>query len=501
MSAAEEVIKAEQLREVSQTPVLNRFLDLLSSVRFGIVLLCALVVLSIVGMLIMQQEVDGFEAYYASLLPAEKLVGGALGIFDIYHSWYYNFLLLTLSLNIVLASIDRFPSAWSYIVKPKLDASRHWLLNRRNQFGMKADNGDPSAIASAISGIFSKNGFRTRMTEKHGVLYVFGQRGKWNRVGAYIVHVFLLILFMGHFVAFQTGRNADVRMVPGEKTNQIQDIRYDLDKKIRFNVQVPFTLECTDIQQRLIDPEGGIDITNTLDWRTQVRIDDPDYGVNTYDVSLNKPLSYRGYRFFQAQTDGFGSARSIKLDLIPQNGGENVPIELPRNGSTSLADGTKVEYEAFLPDFFLNEKGQPDSRSGDYVRPAAVLKVEPPGGSPTRVFAFAAAMADNLPVGAPKAGYKWRLADFERSPNAHILSIKYDPYSASFIAWYIGGFGLVGALGFVFFLSHRRVWARIEPSTAGDASDIIIAGDTNRNQAAFDDKFERIVSSLKSPED
>jgi len=501
MSAAEEVIKAEQLREAHQTPVLNRFLDLLSSVRFGIVLLCCLVVLSIVGMLIMQQEVEGFEAYYASLLPAEKLIGGALGIFDIYHTWYYNFLLLTLSLNIVLASIDRFPSAWSYIVKPKLDASRHWLLNRRNHFEMKADSGDAPSIASAIAGIFKKNGFHTTINEKHGVFYVFGQRGKWNRIGAYIVHVALLVLLMGHFVAFQTGRNADVRMVPGEKTNQIQDIVYNLDKKIRFNVQVPFTLECTDIQQRLIDPEGGIDITNTLDWRTQVRIDDPEYGANTYDISLNKPLSYRGYRFFQAQTDGFGSARGIRLNLTPQSGGENISVDLPRGGSTTLVDGTTVEFEAFLPDFYLNEKGQPDSRSGDYVRPAAVLNVLPPGGSRTRVFAFASGMADNIPVGAPKAGYKWRLADFERSPNAHILSIKYDPYSASFIAWYIGGFGLVGALGFVFFFSHRRVWARIEPSSDGDENDIIIAGDTNRNQTAFDDKFDRIVSTLKSPED
>jgi hypothetical protein len=35
---------------------------------------------------------------------------------------------------------------------------------------------------------------------------------------------------------------------------------------------------------------------------------------------------------------------------------------------------------------------------------------------------------------------------------------KYDPYSGAFIAWYFGGFGLIGALIFVFFFSHRRVW-------------------------------------------
>jgi cytochrome c biogenesis protein len=304
---------------------------------------------------------------------------------------------------------------------------------------------------------------------------------------------------MGHFVANQTGFNADVRMIPGEQTNQIQLIKFELDKKERYNVQVPFSLECTDIEQKLIDPQGEIDVSNTLDWRTQVRIDDPQYGLNTYDVSLNKPLDYRGYRFFQAQTVPVGSARKIMLDLVPQDGGQKISVEIPRGGSTKLADGTNVEFQEFLPDFFLNNKGQADTRSGEYRMPAAVLGVTPPTGSPMRVFAFGGATADNIPVGAPKLGYKWRLADFERSPYAHILSIKYDPYSASFIAWYIGGFGLIGALIFVFFFSHKRVWARIEPAADGEHS-ITIAGEANRNHAAFEDKFDAIVNSLKDPE-
>ena len=261
---------------------------------------------------------------------------------------------------------------------------------------------------------------------------------------------------MGYFVAMQTGFDADVRMIPGQQTNQIQMLHFDLDQKQRYNVQVPFAMKCTDIEQKLIDPKGGIDVANTLNWRTQVRIDDPEIGVNTYDISLNNPLDYRGYRFFQAQTVPIGSARKITLDLVPQNGGEKISVEIPRGGSTTLADGTNVEFQAFLPDFFLNENGQPDTRSGDYRMPAAVLLVTPPSGSKTRVFAFGGKTADNIPVGATKLGYKWRLADFERSPYAHILSIKYDPYSASFVAWYIGGFGLIAALVFVFFF-HTNV--------------------------------------------
>jgi cytochrome c biogenesis protein len=499
MSAAEEVLEPKRVSVSPAAPILNRILDYVSSVRFGIILLCVLVVLSMVGMLVMQQEVDKFDVYYASMTPAEKLVFGKLGIFDIYHSWYYNFLLLVLSLNIVLASIDRFPSAWSYIVKPKLHATRGWLLNRKNHFEMRSDAGSESSIAEAVSRVFAKQGFKAVVSEWKGATYVFGQRGKWNRIGAYIVHAALLVLFMGYFVALQTGFNADVRMIPGQQTNQIQMIQFDLDKRERYNVTVPFTLDCTDIQQTLINPEGGIDVSNTLDWRTELKIDDPQYGTKTYEVSLNKPLDYRGYRFFQAQTVPVGSARKITLGLTPQNGGQPVSVEIPRGGSVDLADGTKVAFQEFLPDFFINEKGEADTRSGDYRMPAAVLGVTPPGGTETRVFAFGGKVADNIPVGAPKLGYKWRLTDFERSPFAHILSIKYDPYSASFIAWYVGGFGLVLALIFVFFIAHKRVWARIERTPDGEY-DIVIAGETNRSQTAFEDKFKTIINSLRGSE-
>ena len=181
---------------------------------------------------------------------------------------------------------------------------------------------------------------------------------------------------------------------------------------------------------------------------------------------------------------------------MPQNGGDMIKADIARNGSTTLADGTKVEFTDFQPDFTMGQDGQPDTRSGEYNNPAAILNVTPPGGSATRVFAFAHKLPDNAPVGAPKAGYKWHLAEFEKAPMAHVLSIKYDPFNASIIAWYFGGFGLVGALMFVFFFSHKRVWAHIEKREDGKV-EVVLAGEANRNQIAFGDKFKRIADSIR----
>ena len=217
------------------------------------------------------------------------------------------------------------------------------------------------------------------------------------------MHVALLTLFLGHFVALQSGFDADVRLMPGQQTNEIQLIDLGLDNQQglqteRYNVALPFTITCTDIEQKLIDPNGSIEIQNTMDWRTQIRIDDPEYGTTVADVQLNKPFSYRGYRFFQASAITVGSARSMTLELAPENGGEPIRLNLARNGSAALPDGTKIDYEAFLPDFTLTN-GQADTRSPDYNNPAVKLNVTTPAGEKKNAYAFFNKLPEGIPVG------------------------------------------------------------------------------------------------------
>ena len=118
--------------------VLSKFLRLTCSVRLGVVLLCLLGLACLIGMLIMQQSVDGFENYYAALTPSQRLLYGKLGVFNIYHAWYFNALLCLLSLNIILASIDRFPKTWKYVSKPQIHVPIRWLKEQR-QAGRRED--------------------------------------------------------------------------------------------------------------------------------------------------------------------------------------------------------------------------------------------------------------------------------------------------------------------------------------------------------------------------
>lgn len=526
MSAAEESVKTGDAVRGSNKSIWDKILGVLSSVRFGVILLCILTFLSIVGMVVIQQNVEGFDAYYASKTPAERYVYGLLGLFDVYYTWYYNGLLGLLSLNIVLASIDRFPAAWNYIRHPKLNATRGFLSRQQVSESLEVA-GPQDETSEAIENALRANGFSAATTsnetttygtdenglkdfsrvEKRSSLVVFGERGKWNRLGAYIVHVFLLMLFLGHFVAHETGFDADIRLTPdsntgvqqdfgvAKSTNAIEMIEINLDQRRRYDVQLPFTITCTEIEQKLIDPNGSIDISNTLDWRTQIKIEDPQYGVTIADVSLNKPYHYRGYRFFQASAITMGSASEMTLELRPENGGDPIRVPIKRNGTANLADGTLIEYSTFTPDFVM-KGGQPSTKSGDYVNPAVILDVTPAGGEKTKVYAFANKLPDNAPIAAPKAGYRWQMVEYRKSPVAHVLSVKYDPYSGAFIAWYVGGIGLMGALVYVFFFSHRRIWALIEDSGSG-TTNVLIGGDTNRNHMAFQDKFSKFLATFE----
>src|SRR5512138_3025888 len=95
------IVESEEGYLISIGSVVDSLLKLLSSVRFGLVMLGILLACCMTGMLIMQINVEGFQKYYNALSPAKRIVYGRLGLFDIYHAWYFSLLLAITGLNII----------------------------------------------------------------------------------------------------------------------------------------------------------------------------------------------------------------------------------------------------------------------------------------------------------------------------------------------------------------------------------------------------------------
>ncbi|HZG51414.1 MAG TPA: cytochrome c biogenesis protein ResB [Pyrinomonadaceae bacterium] len=137
---------------------------------------------------------------------------------------------------------------------------------------------------------------------------------------------------------------------------------------------------------------------------------------------------------------------------------------------------------------------QVTTQSGDYNNPAAILNVFSPKGERSRAFAFAQELPSGAPVGAAVAGYKFRLVDFEKVPEAHMLSVQRDPGTTIF---YVGSGMLFVALSAVFFFSHQRVWAIIEPTeTDAKTFQVVLGGNTNRNIVALEDRFKKLLQAI-----
>jgi cytochrome c biogenesis protein len=475
--------------------MITRLMNLLSSVRFGVALLVLLAIACMVGMVIMQQSVQGFDKYYAELTPAQKMVYGGLGFFDIYHTWYFNVLLLTLSLNIVLSSIDHLPKAWKFISQKKLDATRAYVLNQELNNTINVEGESREAVVERIRAACRQVGWRVRVAGKEGRAIVFAERGAWNRLGAYAVHVALLVIFLGFFLTAQYGRTGQMALAPGMNSNEMTGLAFRLDQVSETTMRLPFTVTCTDVQQKLINKDGSLSPMNTIDWLTRIKIED-ETGAHEALVHLNAPLDYRGYRFFQSSFNSTGNARSVTLELKPQQGGEATEVTIPRGGSTKLADGTEIEFQNFFSDFTL-QGAQADTASDEYNNPAAQIQVRTPAGQSKTVYAFSEDLPDNAPVGAPFAGYKFHLANFEKAATAHILSIQHDPGR---IPFYTGSAILALTLFGVFFFSHQRVWAIVEETEAGNF-EVVMGGDTNRSKLNFEDRFKRMTSSITEQTD
>ncbi len=470
--------------------ILNRLLKLLCSVRLGVTLLVLLGLACLTGMLIMQQNVDGFARYFAELTPAQQIVYGKLGFFDIYHVWYFNILLAVLSMNIVLASIDRFPKTWLFVSKPNVSVPIRWLREQKQTAELEF-SGTTKGTVESLSAAMKGQGWRSvKTTEKAGRTFILGQKGVWNRLGAYAVHVGLLTIFTGGFLTAQFGSTGQMPLAPGQSTNLMFETEVNLDKAEQITKRLPFEVACTDMQQKLIKKEGSITAMNTIDWITRFTITD-ETGTHEAHVQMNHPFDYRGYRFFQASFIPTGRARNVTINATPAGGGDVQQLTIARDGSAVMKDGTTVKLSEFRGNFSIG-KEDPNENTSEYPNPAAVLEVVQPGSPGQTAYAFGPKLADIPIAKKPVGGYTFQLADYEKVADQHILSVQRDPGTT---VVYVGFVLLFLALVAVFFFSHQRVWAAVDPAQEGRVN-VVLGGNTNRSVNAFDETFKKFVGGL-----
>ncbi len=491
MSSTEEERAGARTAQSGELSAFSRSIDFLSSVKFGIILLILLILTSVVGMLVTQYNIPGFAVYYSALGPFRQTLYNALGLFDIYSTWYFNALLCLLALNIIGASIERFPATWKLITRPNLRPSQKWIRaqGRATQIEMPGCKED---VADTVAAACRKLGWRRlATTESGGRISIFAESGRWNRLGAYLVHAALLTILAGGFVTAQFSFSGQMPIAAGETSAQINEIVFRENLSTVSYRRLPFKVKCVDLEQRLIDPKGPLESANSIDWITKLEISDEN-GTTPAVVQLNRPFDYRGYRIFHSSFLPIGKARSVVIAVDLANGGSET-VRLGRDETAELPNGVRLRFVDFRANLSLTREN-PNENSVDYRNPAATLEATTSDGERRTIIAF----RDNQPGDRANissfGGVTVRLLDFEKVSDRHLLLVRRDPGSPIVYAGFVF---LAASLAFVFLFSHQRVWCAVEQSSDSNCR-VTIGGNTNRGDEGFESGFQRLVHSISN---
>ncbi len=298
--------------------------------------------------------------------------------------------------------------------------------------------------------------FKARVTEAGDQTTIYAERGVWNLPGAYAVLIGLLIIFTGYFMTSR-GYTGHMRIKPNQSSDRLVKNGFNFDNATTERavgapeLTLPFTVECLDFQQKLMNKDGSLELGNTVDWITTVRITDHETKQKTDAViQMNTPFDYRGYRFFQAGYNMPATARVIQLRVKPASGGESQEITIKREGEAKLADGTLLRYSGFHPNFSVGRDQKMDNGAHQFV-----------------------------------------LTGFEKAPTWTVVSVQFDKGAAVVFAGFtILCLMLIGAS----FFSRQRLWIVVEDGN------VYLGGDANGNRLGFEDRAKKVAALIRQPQ-
>jgi cytochrome c biogenesis protein len=429
-----------------------------SSVKLALFCFFSLAIASIIGTLIPQKEQAA--VYIQKYGPQTAKLFQILDIPDMYNSWWFLALLSLFSINLIVCSLDRFPAVWKLITMDNLSTKvdRVKKMQFRNSF---ASDKSVSEAVPLVQQAMTEAGWKPSQAEKEGGTLLFSQKTPWVRSGVYIVHVSILVIFIGAIIGSLFGSKGSI--VIREKS--ISSYFYEfgtLEKKpLGFDLRVDgFSLSYYD--------NGA-----PKEYRSDLTVVDNGQEVKKKSIVVNDPLDYKGYTFYQSSYESYNE---YLVTILNQNKGVRrtfraVPgVELKwREEGVTFGIVNLLQPDRWgryrLKIWFSDGKGEP---SVFWVDKETVVSVERP---------------DTVYTVESKQLF------------ATGLQVAKDPG-----VWpvYIGCTMMLLGLIVAFFLSHKRIWVYI--SEEEGRTKVLVAGTSNKNKVSFENKFDALVEKLENNE-
>ncbi len=439
--------------------------DFFKSIRLTIFLLLTLALVSIIGTLIQQNQSPAvYLERYGETLYRLFVV---LDFFDMYRSWWFQLLLILLTINIVVCSVDRLKKTWKIIFpqQVKIRPERFQQLADKVIFDVHAPLEE--VRDQAVTAL--RRHYRTthQTTTPEGG-WVYAEKQRYSRLGVYVVHVSIIFMLIGAIIGSWFGFDGFVNIPEGET---IQHARLFHSTE---TVPLDFAVRCDRFSVTFYDTGAPREYRSTL---TIIENGQP---VLTRDIIVNDPLRYRGINFYQSSYGPLPPS-DIVLSATSRASGMVYHFEAIPGRPVDLAEG--------LGTFELLDYRRDFGFRGRNIGEALIGVVRPVQGSPREVV---------LPL---------RFPDFDRMGPGDVQFAVMDYQQRFFTGlqvtrdpgvWivYTGFILILVGCYMAFCMAHQQVLIFFESNAA--TVRVSIAGITNKHQPRLQRVLERVAGRLQA---
>jgi cytochrome c biogenesis protein len=459
----------------------DKILQFFSSLKCGLLLLGLLGAAMIAGTFILQRPMaqEGqIEQVYA---PQIVSLLSALGLFDVFHTWWFILLLGLLGANITLASIERFPQVWRLYVRPHLFADVTFIralpFQREIALGARTSEEGISLAATTLKHL----GYPPRPESlQQGTLYV--EKHRLVRLAPYVVHASLLIIFAGAIIDGTRGYRGFISLPQGTSTDVVEPLTTPAARH-----HLGFTLRC-DAAGMDPYPDGS-----PQQYWSELAVLENGREVARKKIYVNDPLTYKGVRFYQASyIPSSGTPRHLVMEATWQENGvdKRQTLTLVPGTATPLGEqGAAVALADFVPDYVL-QGNQISSRSDEPRNPAIRLQVMRPGSQPTNAWILAKAAETNPPN---DTGVSFRFISVEM---VAVTGLQVAREPGQWLIW--GGcLMLTTGLMMALYLSHIRIWGVVAADKKGQPV-LLLGGQPSKYRENFERKFHELTGKVEA---
>jgi cytochrome c biogenesis protein len=378
-------------------------------------------------------------------------------LYDLFHSWWFTLLMLSLALNLIACSIERLPRIWMQVKFPER------RLDRTKGLPLHASGMASADVVAELRG----RGYTVDTVERDGGTDVFAERGRFSRFGVWVVHLSLLLVLGGGIVGRLTAFEGTA-YVP-QTDGEVESFTLRTPDGSTPRKRLGFTIRCTDF--RLKQFENGAPKAYESDL---VLLDPEGRELKRQTINVNKPLQYAGLTIYQSSYQPLEDGPKARVAFVEPDGTRH---EMFAGVGEKIDAGDGVAYTVvdFREDF---------AGLGEAVQ---VLREEE-GKRASKFWVFAKAPPGfDLRNRGDRLGIE--LAGM-RDLYATGLQIARDP-STPIV--YAGCFFLFVGCAIAFYTSHKRIWARVTP--AG----VELGAAAHRNADGFRLEFEEICAAVLKP--